>query len=117
MRVLLAQINPKVGDIDGNLRMIHAMTHAKRCGLGQADQDTLPPYPLLDTILEAYVEDGRSSDEITTATGESDWVARVVGMVDRNEYKRKQAALGLRVTSRSFGTGWRMPIVAEYRAF
>ncbi|MFQ5517837.1 MAG: NAD+ synthase [Acidimicrobiia bacterium] len=81
---------------------------------GQVDQDTLPPYPLLDAILEAYVEDSRPADEIATATGEPGWVAKVVGMVDRNEYKRKQAAPGLRVTSRSFGTGWRMPIVAEY---
>ena len=80
----------------------------------QVDQDTLPPYPLLDAILEAYVEDNKSSEQIIATLGESDWVRKVVGMVDRNEYKRSQAAVGLRVTSRAFGHGWRMPIVAEY---
>ncbi len=83
---------------------------------GQVDQDTLPPYPLLDAILEAYVEDGQSPEQIaaTSPTGQEHWVYKVVAMVNRNEYKRRQAAPGLRVTSRAFGHGWRMPIVAEY---
>lgn len=82
---------------------------------GQVDQDTLPPYPLLDTILEEYVENNSSPDEIAARVGETDWVGKVVAMVDRNEYKRRQAAPGLRVTTRAFGHGWRMPIVASHR--
>jgi len=80
----------------------------------QTDQDTLPPYEELDAIIEAYVDQGRSADEIV-ATGHSrdtvDWVIRAV---TRNEYKRRQAAPGLKVTSRAFGTGWRMPMAARY---
>ena len=82
----------------------------------QVDQDTLPPYPLLDAILKAYVEDNRSREEIAKIVSPDAlvWVEKVTGMVDRNEYKRCQAAPGLRVTSRAFGHGWRMPIVAKY---
>jgi len=81
---------------------------------GQTDQDTLPPYPVLDAILEAYVEHGATPGEIASTLDPSDahWASRVARMVDRNEHKRQQAAIGLRVTSRAFGQGWRMPIVA-----
>ena len=83
---------------------------------GQTDQDTLPPYPVLDAILETYVEHGATPEEIAATIDPDDahWAARVAGMVDRNEHKRRQAALGLRVTSRAFGQGWRMPIVGSY---
>lgn len=80
----------------------------------QTDQDTLPPYDLLDAILEQYVECDASVEEIAAAGLDRDVVARVADMVDRSEYKRKQAPVGLKVTSRAFGTGRRMPIAAKY---
>ena len=81
---------------------------------GQVDQDTLPPYPVLDAILEAYVEGGRAPSSIASGLPPeaAAWVPRVAAMVDRSEYKRKQAAPGPRVTTRAFGYGWRMPIAA-----
>ncbi len=80
----------------------------------QTDQDTLPPYDVLDDILQRYVEQEQSIDQIAAAGFDGDTVKRVVGMVDRNEYKRKQTAVGIKVTSRAFGTGRRMPIAAKY---
>jgi len=81
---------------------------------GQVDQDTLPPYPVLDAILEAYVEGGRAPASIAAGLplDAAAWVPGVAAMVDRSEYKRRQAAPGLRVTTRAFGHGWRMPIAA-----
>jgi len=79
----------------------------------QVDQDTLPPYPILDRILALYVEELRSVDEIVGLGFERETVRWVANMVDRNEYKRKQAALGLKVTTKAFGVGRRMPIAAK----
>ena len=79
----------------------------------QVDQDTLPPYPVLDAILHAYVEEACSITEIVAQGFEETTVRWVVRTVDRNEYKRKQAAPGLRVTSKAFGVGRRMPIAAR----
>ncbi len=81
----------------------------------QTDQDTLPPYETLDAILEQYVEQARSPDEIVAMGFDRDTVERIAGMVRQNEYKRKQAAIGLKVTSKAFGTGRRFPIAAKYR--
>ncbi len=78
----------------------------------QVDQDTLPPYPVLDGILHLYIEEGSSIDEIVAHGYERETVAWVARTVDRNEYKRRQAAPGLRVTTKAFGTGRRMPIAA-----
>jgi NAD+ synthase (glutamine-hydrolysing) len=80
----------------------------------QTDQDTLPPYDLLDAIIAGYVDDGLSSDQIVTAGYDRKTVEWVIRAINRNEYKRRQAAPGLKVTSRAFGTGWRMPIAAQY---
>jgi len=80
----------------------------------QTDQDSLPPYEVLDDILALYVRDERSPDEIVAAGFPADVVAKVVRLVDRNEYKRQQAAPGLKVTSRAFGFGRRMPIAQRY---
>ena len=80
----------------------------------QTDQDSLPPYDVLDAILERYVEREQSAAEIIAAGFDEAVVRDVVRKVDHNEYKRKQAALGLKVTSRAFGTGRRMPIAARY---
>ena len=84
---------------------------------GQKDEDSLPPYPVLDPILEAYVEEDRSFDEIVEAGFEPDVVRRVVSLVDRSEYKRRQAPPGIKITPRNFGRGRRMPIANRYRPF
>ena len=80
----------------------------------QTDQDSLPPYALLDEILERYVEHDQSVDTIVAKGFDRAVVERVAGLVDRNEHKRQQAAVGLRVTTRAFGTGRRMPIAARF---
>ncbi|MDO9390638.1 MAG: NAD+ synthase [bacterium] len=80
----------------------------------QKDQDTLPPYPVLDAILEYHLEDGRSREEIIKhgyKPAVVDWVIRAVR---NSEYKRRQAAPGLKVTSKAFGSGRRMPVAARY---
>jgi NAD+ synthetase len=82
----------------------------------QTDQDSLPPYDVLDPILDLYVRQERSRDEIVAAGFDADTVARVVRLVDLSEYKRRQAAPGLKVTSRAFGSGRRMPIAQRYSA-
>ncbi len=80
----------------------------------QRDEDTLPPYETLDAILEHYVERETAADEIVARGFERETVERVIRMVEGSEYKRKQAPVGLKVTSRAFGTGRRMPIAARY---
>jgi NAD+ synthase (glutamine-hydrolysing) len=80
----------------------------------QADQDSLPPYDQLDAILKRYVETEVSWQDIVESGFDESIVRDVVKLVDRNEYKRKQAPVGLKVTSRAFGTGRRMPIAAKY---
>jgi NAD+ synthase/NAD+ synthase (glutamine-hydrolysing) len=76
----------------------------------QTDQDTLPPYELLDQILELHIEQSQSAEEIVARGFDEQTVRRVLRMVRNAEFKRKQAAPVLKVTSRAFGTGWRMPI-------
>ena len=80
----------------------------------QTDQDSLPPYDLLDAILEQCIERDRCADEIVEAGYDRATVERIVHLVRVNEYKRQQAAVGLKVTARAFGTGRRMPIAAKY---
>jgi len=79
----------------------------------QTDQDSLPPYDVLDDILQRYVERHQTADEIVAAGFERATVERVLRLVRIAEFKRKQAAPGLKVTDRAFGTGWRMPIAAK----
>ena len=81
----------------------------------QTDQDSLPPYEILDAILEQYVVNGRSPAEIIEAGFAADIVRRVIRLIDVNEYKRRQAAPGLKVTSKAFGVGRRFPIAQRYR--
>jgi len=76
----------------------------------QTDQDNLPPYDVLDDILARHLEDNASAADIVAAGHTPDLVRRVLRMVQRNEYKRRQAAVGPNVTTRAFGRGWRMPI-------
>jgi NAD+ synthase/NAD+ synthase (glutamine-hydrolysing) len=81
----------------------------------QKDTDSLPPYEVLDPILEDYIEEMRTPEEIATRHHfDIDLVKRVVGMVDRNEYKRQQAAPGLKISEKAFGYGRRFPIAAKY---
>jgi len=82
----------------------------------QTDQDTLPPYDILDGILKLYVDEGCSLAEIVDRGYERDTVRWVLRAVDRNEYKRWQAAPGLKVTSKAFGMGRRIPVAARYSA-
>lgn len=81
----------------------------------QKDRDSLPPYETLDPILELYVEQDKSSEEIVAAGFDADTVLKVVAMVNCNEYKRRQAPPGVRVTRRAFGRDRRYPITSGYR--
>ncbi len=81
---------------------------------GQTDQDSLPPYEVLDEILRLYVEENMSGRDIIAHGFDEKTVRWVQRRVDINEYKREQAAPGLKVTSRAFGVGRRMPIAQHY---
>ena len=81
---------------------------------GQTDQDSLPPYDVLDRIVEAYVERHLDFEAIVALGLDRGDVARVISLIDRNEYKRRQAAPGIRITSKAFGVGRRYPIAAAY---
>ncbi|MDR9450200.1 MAG: NAD+ synthase [Acidimicrobiia bacterium] len=81
----------------------------------QKDSDSLPPYDLLDQILSRYVEEDRSVLEIVGAGYPTDLVSRIANTVDRNEYKRRQAAPGVRITRKAFGKDRRLPITNRYR--
>src|SRR5208282_1113187 len=81
----------------------------------QTDQVTLPPYEVLDTILDDYIEHYRTAEEIAAAHGyEIGLVRAVVRMVERAEYKRQQAAPGLKISEKAFGVGRRFPIAARH---
>lgn len=80
----------------------------------QRDSDSLPPYDVLDPILEDYVEDGHSAEEIAAVHGFDEQIVRnVIRMVERSEYKRQQAAPGLKISGKAFGYGRRFPIAAK----
>ncbi len=83
---------------------------------GQTDQDSLPPYDVLDRILELYVERNASLREMVEEGLDEGVVREVIRLIDRNEYKRRQAAPGLRITTKAFGVGRRYPIAADYGA-
>ncbi len=81
----------------------------------QTDQDILPPYEILDPILKYYIEDKKGTQEIVALGFEEELVKEVINMVDRNEYKRKQAPIGLKITTKAFGVGRRMPIAQKFQ--
>ncbi len=83
----------------------------------QKDEDSLPPYSILDPILKAYVEDDYSFDDIVAMGYERDTVKQIITLVDRNEYKRRQSPPGIKITPRNFGRDRRMPIANRYRPF
>jgi NAD+ synthase (glutamine-hydrolysing) len=82
----------------------------------QKDQDSLPPYDILDAILERYMEEDQGVAEIIAAGFDADVVRRVTRLVKINEYKRRQAPIGIRVTHRSFGKDWRYPVTSKFHA-
>ncbi len=83
----------------------------------QADTDTLPPYDVLDPILQAYVEEDKGLADLLAAGFDEATVKRVMAMVDRNEYKRRQAPPGVKITPRAFGRDRRLPIANRYRTW
>ena len=82
----------------------------------QKDQDSLPPYEVLDAILYAYIEEDQSQEDIISKGFERAMVEKVIQLVDRNEYKRRQGALGPRISSRAFGRERRYPLVNGWKA-
>ncbi|AMA09459.1 NAD+ synthase [Picosynechococcus sp. PCC 73109] len=80
----------------------------------QLDQDSLPPYPVLDEILKRVIHRNQSAPELHAAGYDHDTVAQVLKLLHRAEFKRRQAAPGLKITDRAFGTGWRMPIACRW---
>jgi NAD+ synthase (glutamine-hydrolysing) len=81
----------------------------------QTDQDTLPPYEILDRIIEAYVVQDQSVEDMVRAGLDGEVVHRVVSLIDGNEYKRRQSAPGVRITLKAFGKDRRLPITNRYR--
>lgn len=82
---------------------------------GQTDQDSLPPYEVLDAVLERYVELDQSADDIASSGFDAETVERIVRMTDAAEYKRRQAAPGVKITPKAFGRDRRMPLTNRYR--
>jgi NAD+ synthase (glutamine-hydrolysing) len=82
----------------------------------QTDQDSLPPYDVLDAILGLYMEQDKSPDQIEAAGFKRADVDQVIRLIRLNEYKRRQAPLGVRITHRAFGKDWRYPITSLFRA-
>lgn len=84
----------------------------------QRDTDTLPPYPVLDPILKAYIEDEKNLEEIVEFQGcEPECTKKVIDMIDRNEYKRRQSPPGIKITPRAFGKDRRFPITNRYKGY
>jgi NAD+ synthase (glutamine-hydrolysing) len=81
---------------------------------GQVDQDSLPPYEVLDDILERFIQNHQSAAQIVAAGYDPNIVDRVIQLVGRAEFKRRQAPPGLKITDRAFGSGWRMPIANKW---
>lgn len=82
----------------------------------QTDQDSLPPYEVLDAILERYMENDESIDAMVAAGFDASVVERITRLIKINEYKRRQAPIGIRVSHRSFGKDWRYPVTSKFRA-
>lgn len=81
----------------------------------QKDRDTLPPYEILDPIIKAYVEEDKGADQITSLGFNKEVVARVINMIDKSEYKRRQSPPGIKITPKAFGKDRRMPITNKYK--
>ncbi len=112
----LARYRTKLGANDGEVIPERVMTREPSAELRpeQKDSDSLPPYEILDAILEAFIEKDYSVEQIAALGFDRDIVGRVLELVKRNEYKRRQAPPGVRVSSRAFGRDWRYPITSGY---
>ncbi|HEY6567574.1 MAG TPA: NAD+ synthase [Actinomycetota bacterium] len=114
----LAAMRNQAADILGETQPIPQRTITKppsaELRAGQKDTDSLPPYDELDPIIEAYVEDDLGIDDMVSQGIQRDLAERIVTMIDRNEYKRRQAAPGVKITPKAFGRDRRMPITNRY---
>jgi NAD+ synthase (glutamine-hydrolysing) len=112
----IQQIAKKVQNAKAEIIPTHILTKPPSAELkpGQLDQDSLPPYDVLDDILYRYIDEHQSQADIIASGHEPAMVSRVLAMVKRSEFKRQQAAPGLKITDRAFGTGWRMPIASQW---
>ncbi len=81
----------------------------------QKDQDSLPPYPLLDGLLELYVESHRGLKDMVGVSKDPKIAQKVVELVDNSEYKRRQAPPGVKISRRAFGKDWRLPLTNRYK--
>lgn len=79
----------------------------------QKDEDTLPPYPILDKILELYLNQDQTPEEIVAQGFDQDTVSKVIMLIKKNEYKRRQAPIGIRINHKNFGRDWRYPVTAK----
>lgn len=84
---------------------------------GQKDSDSLPPYEILDPILKEYIEEDKSLESIVSLGFDREVVSRVLGLVDKSEYKRRQAPPGIKITPKAFGRDRRMPITSKYKGY
>jgi NAD+ synthase (glutamine-hydrolysing) len=83
----------------------------------QLDTDSLPPYEVLDPIIEAYVEDDQPLASIVAAGADEAIARRVIDMINRNEYKRRQSPPGVKITPRAFGRDRRIPLASRYKGY
>jgi len=83
----------------------------------QKDTDSLPPYPVLDPVLKAYIEDDKNFDDILSSGCEIECTKKIIQMIDRSEYKRRQSPPGIKITPRAFGRDRRFPITNKYRSY
>jgi NAD+ synthase (glutamine-hydrolysing) len=111
-----AWVTPLTPNAKGEIIPTHILTKPPSAELkpGQLDQDSLPPYDVLDDILYRYIDEHQSQADIVAGGHDAAIVNRVLGLVKRAEFKRQQAAPGLKITDRAFGTGWRMPIASQW---
>lgn len=111
-------LQTKIDNPAAELIPTHVLTKPPSAELkpGQVDQDSLPAYDVLDDILDRWIHDHQSPDQIVAAGHNPAVVDRVVKLVTRAEFKRRQAPPGLKITDRAFGTGWRMPIASRWLA-
>jgi NAD+ synthase (glutamine-hydrolysing) len=113
-----AQPTPRADGLTGPVIPERIITRPPSAELrpDQTDQDSLPPYEVLDAILALYMEEDRSIEEIVAAGHAREDVERVTRLIKFNEYKRRQAPVGIRITHRGFGRDWRYPITSRFRA-
>jgi NAD+ synthetase len=114
----LARYRNQLGDLDAPLIPERIITRPPSAELraDQCDQDSLPPYEILDAIMASYVEKDMAPHEIIAVGYSAADVHKVIGLIDRSEYKRRQAPPGIRITARGFGRDRRYPITNKYRA-